>query len=135
MTDVSLELQGAIYTALANNTAVGGLVADRIYDRVPKAREFPYVSFGPVSALSDDADCITTYELTVQIDAWSRTVGSVECKQIADAVRRALGVDGLTLTNNALVVFEHRVTRYLSDPDGLTTHAAITFTAFVEQGA
>lgn len=136
MTDVTLDLHAAVYDALIANTLVGSLVDDRIYDRPPKGATFPYVSFGPVNALTDDADCITGYEVAMQIDVWSRAAGSVEAKQVADAVRRALvGDGGLDLTDNALVVLVHRVTRVMRDPDGITTHAAINFTALVEQGA
>lgn len=134
MTDVTLDLQKAVYDALIANTLVGSLVGDRIYDQVPEARTFPYVSFGPFSAFSDDPDCITGYEITMQIDAWSRAYGSTEVKQVADAVRRTIG-DDLTLADNALVTVDHRITRYINDADGLTKHAVITFTALIEQGA
>ena len=134
MTDVSLELQGEIYDSLRTNAGLISEVGARIRDRPEKSIAFPYVSFGPVTAVSDDADCITAYELDVQIDVWSRAVGSVECKTIADLVRIAVLDGSISLTDNALVMIEHRSTRYLDDPDGITHHAAISFTAVIEQG-
>lgn len=133
MADPSLELQGAIVAVLKNTAAVQSLIGTRIYDPVPAGATFPYVSIGPDDLISDDADCITGFEITVQIDAWSRQPGFKEVKQVSDAVREALHNYAFSLSVNASVLFEHRITRNLRDPDGLTTHAAMTFTGFVEK--
>jgi hypothetical protein len=133
MTSPSLELQGAIVARLKGASPVTGIVAQRIYDAVPAVAAFPYVSFGPSDELSDDADCITGFEVTMQLDGWSRSGGFTEARSIADAVRTALHGYEFNLSSNALVLFEHRVTRMFRDPDGITSHAAMTFTALVEQ--
>lgn len=134
MADPSLELQGAIVARLKDVSAgVTALVGQRIYDPVPAVPTFPYISLGPDDAISDDAECITGFEITVQIDAWSRQPGFKEVKTIADAVRVALHDYAFTLSANAAVLFEHRITRNLRDPDGLTSHSAMTFTGFVEK--
>ncbi len=87
MADPSLELQGAIVTRLKASGGVTGIVAQRIYDPVPQAPVFPYISLGPDDLVSDDAECITGFEITVQIDAWSREPGFKQVKQMSDAVR------------------------------------------------
>lgn len=133
MTSPSLELQGAIVARLKAYDALELLIAQRVYDFVPTEPEFPYVSLGPDQVVSDDADCITGFEITLQIDAWSRAVGSPEVKRVAEAVRAALHQYELPLTDNALVSLEHRQTRLFRDPDGLTSHAAIEIVALVEQ--
>lgn len=133
MADPDLELQGAIVAALKGDAGVGALVADRIYDRVPENAAFPYVSYGPTDDTSADADCITGFDIFVQLDVWSRAVGLPECKRIADAVRVALHDSDLPLPTNALVFLEHRQTRVFRDPDGLTNHAALSFEAFIER--
>lgn len=133
MADPSLELQGAIVARLKNVSAVQALIGTRIYDPVPIGATFPYVSLGPDDLISDDADCITGFEITVQIDVWSRQPGFKEAKQISDAVREALHDYDFNLSVNASVLFEHRITRNLRDPDGLTNHAVMTFTGFVEK--
>lgn len=133
MTSPSLELQGAIVTKLKATPAVTALIGTRIYDSVPSTATFPYVSIGPEQTLADDADCITGFEIFMQLDAWSRATGSPEVKRIAEAVRDALHDFELPLTDNALVSFRHRQTRVLKDPDGLTAHAALEFVALVEQ--
>lgn len=132
MTSASLELQGAIVTRLKAVSAVTTLIGQRVYDAVPKDPLFPYVSFGPADEISDDADCIGTDQVTMQIDAWSHAVGFPEVKQIAAAVRGALRDFEFSLSANACVSFEHRQTRVFRDPDGLTSHAAIEFRAIVE---
>lgn len=135
-TDPSLELQAAILAKLKADPQVSALVDGRIYDSVPPAPTFPYVAFGPVDVIEDDADCINAAAVYQQIDAWSRAVGFPEVKRVADAVRNALhGVDDETmpLPVNALVIFEHRQTTTFRDPDGLTNHSVLQFQASVER--
>lgn len=133
MTSPTLELQGAIVTRLKAQPAVTALIGQRIYDDVPAQPVFPYVSFGPSDELTEDAECIEGFEISMQIDVWSRSVGFPEARQIADAVRQALHGYEFNLTSNALVTFQHRITRMFRDPDGLTNHAALTFAGFAEQ--
>lgn len=132
--NVELELQGAIFAALQVNAAVTALVGTRIYDRVPDDRVFPYVSFGPIDSIEDDVECITGFEIAQQMDVWSRQVGYPECKRIVDAVRGALHDVDLTLPSNGLVYFQCRQTRIFRDPDGLTSHGALSFEASIERG-
>jgi hypothetical protein len=131
--DPDLEMQGLIVQTLKADPAIVALVGPRVYDTIPDNPVFPYVSYGPVDTLQDDADCIGTQNLFIQLDAWSRAVGYPEVKKIADAVRDALHDKDLALTINALVVLQHRQTRTLRDPDGLTSHSAISLEAFVER--
>lgn len=133
MTSPTYELQGQIVTLLKASPELTALIAGRIYDRVPDGVQFPYVSFGPSDEISDDADCIDGFEVTMQLDVWSRAVGFPECRRIVDAVRKALSIEDIQLTDNALVTFNHVTTRIFRDPDGLTQHAAMQFEAFVEQ--
>lgn len=133
MTSPSLELQGAVVARLASYPGLVELIGGRVYDRVPADATFPYVSIGADQMFSDDAECITGFEITFQIDAWSRAVGFPEVKRIAEQVRRALTDDDLELTDNAMLSLEHSQTRMMRDPDGLTNHAAIQFVAIIEQ--
>jgi len=132
MADPDLELQGEIVKRLKADPAVTALVAGRIYDSVPSTATFPYVSYGPSDLVSDDADCITAYSGFHQLDAWSRGVGYPEVKKIAEAVRVALHDAPIVLPTNALVFIEHRSTRYVRDPDGLTSHAVIQLETVIE---
>lgn len=132
MTSPTLELQGAIVTRLKATAGVTALVGARVYDAIPAGAFFPYISIGPTDEVSDDTNCTDGFEITIQIDCWSRKTGFPEVRQLADAVRAALKAE-LSLTDNALVYFQHLTTRTFRDPDGLTSHAALTFEAFAEQ--
>lgn len=132
MSDASLELQGAIVAALKSSPAVAALVGPRVFDRVPSDAAFPYILLGPDQVLSDGAECIDAVEISLQVDAWSRAVGFPEVKQIAGAVRTALHQADLALPAAALLSLEHRQTRTIRDPDGITSHAVVEFTALVE---
>ena len=141
MTSPSLELQRAIVRVLTADSDVADLVAGRVYDAVPPETEraadtgaaWPYISMGPSDERSDDADCIDGFEITLQIDCWSRAVGCPEVRELAAAVRSALDDEELPLDETAMVAFAHVTTRIFRDPDGLTSHAAMTFAALIEQ--
>ena len=132
MADPDLEIQGEIVKRLKADPAVAALVNSRIYDSVPAGAQFPYVSYGPSDLVSEDAECITAFSGFHQLDAWSRGVGYPEVKKIAEAVRVALHEAPLALPTNALVFIEHRSTRYVRDPDGLTSHAVIQLETIIE---
>lgn len=128
-----LELQGVLVSTLKADAGVSALVADRVYDTVPRDAELPYISLGPMIATSDDAECINGFQISLQIDVWSQAVGLPECKRIVDAVRVSLRDTDLTLTDNALVLIEHETSHIQRDPDGITNHGITEFVAFVEQ--
>ncbi|WP_449414976.1 DUF3168 domain-containing protein [Ochrobactrum teleogrylli] len=134
MTSPSLELQKALYDRLKADPALSAVIGSRVYDTVPEGAAFPYVSFGPFDELSDDAECITGFEITMQLDVWSRKPGFPECRQVGDLVRRAVLGAEIELPDNRLVSISHRQTMTTRDPDGLTSHGIVNFVAFVEQG-
>jgi hypothetical protein len=128
----SLALQKAIVAALKADPAVVAVVGDRIYDNPPTNPPFPYITIGPDDTLPDRANCYFGDDVTLQIDAWSRSPGFQEVKRAADAVRDALEDAPLTLDGFRLVDITLDAVRTLRDPDGLTSHAAITFKALTE---
>lgn len=143
--DPTLDLALAAMNKLKATAAITALVAQRIYDRVPEKQTssgpmpdvpFPYISLGPTSATSDYYDCIDGLEVTLQFDVWSSGSGeaysSVQCRKIADLVRRALHDAELSLSSNALVTLTHRLTQIMRDPDGVTNHGVVQFMALVE---
>jgi hypothetical protein len=128
----SLELQKAIVARLKADAGVVALVGQRIYDQPPIAPVFPYISLGPDQTLPDRADCYDGSEVNLQVDAWSRAVGFPEVKRIAEAARAALQDAPLSLAGHRLVDLTFVDGRTLRDPDGLTSHAAMTFRALTE---
>lgn len=130
--DPTLELVGAMISRLKEYPAVASIVGDRVHDSPPPNYPYPHISIGPSSYQSDDADCLTSGEIMVQIDAWSDQ-GSTksEVRRMADAIRAAFRNYDLTLSTNALVTLEHWRTDYLRD--GEIQHASVRFTAIIEQ--
>jgi hypothetical protein len=135
MSDPSLALQGALVTALKAAAPVTALVAQRIYDRPPgPAPTFPYVTLGLDQVIADHAECLEgSVEINTQIDVWSRAAGKVEAKQITGVIVSALNMANLALTGYRLVLLEHESSRHFDDPDGLTTHSALTFKALIDE--
>lgn len=134
MTSPSNELQAAMYRRAVAFPAVHAVVEDRIYDRVPENPTFPYVTFGTSDVAEDDAECITGSVETMQVNGWSRYQGGTrEVKDLAFALKNAFHLYSTDLGTHAL--HEMRVTgiRYFDDPDGITTQAAITVQAIIEE--
>jgi hypothetical protein len=140
--DASLELIIAALNRLRTTPAVTAFVGQHIYDRVPEKQDgapnvpFPYISVGPSSAVPDDFDCVGGEEITFQLDVWTNganeAYGSVQCRKVSAAVKRALHDAELSLSVNALVTLQLEAMRILTDPNPAIHHGALTFTATVE---
>lgn len=137
MSEPSAALQKAIYAALVGNSAITGLIGNRVYDRVTSDAAFPYVRIGVDQIVAEDQDCVEEcVEVFTQIDVFSRAQGKIEAKNIAGAIVRALNAETVTIRDSyQLQDFRHNDTRVLDDPDGLSTHAVLSFRALVESAA
>lgn len=134
MTSPSVELQTAVFERLTIFAAVTAIVGQRIYDNVPEAPDFPYISFGASDHYPDDSDCIPCRVETLQIDCWARAQGKKRpARELADAVKAALHEYEVEFPVNGLV--EMRVTgvQVMGDPDGITAHGIVTLTAIIEE--
>lgn len=122
-----LPLQAAIVAALKASSAVKAVVGDpaRVYDRVPDGAAFPYIAYGASQTLPDFTVCAGPAETFITLDGWSRGVGKVEAKQLADAICTALAAP-LTVTGFRVVVQEIEDVNVRADPDGLTTRATVS---------
>jgi len=121
-----MELQRACVLALKGATSVTDLVGLRIYDRVPEKVAYPYLAYEEEIILDDDDECGEHWECTVNLHAWSTTVGSVEAKSICSAVTAALeSISSVTGFRVGDVQFLSQ--RILKDRDGVTTHGVVTF--------
>jgi hypothetical protein len=130
---VSVALQKLVFDALRADAGLNGMIGGRVYDRVLDAPTFPYVSFGAYDFVSDDADCITAGDHTLQVDIWSRAVGKVEAKQITDRARRILHGHEGDLGEYGLVDMRVDLAQVIGDPDGLTSHGILQVTASIEE--
>jgi len=134
MSEPSLALQRGIYAALTNEAAVSSLIGTRIYDRVSPTATFPYIRIGLDQTIAEDQDCAEeSVEVFAQVDVFSRAQGKVEAKNIAGAVVRTLRAENVPIeAGYVLQELHHAETRFLDDPDGLSTHAVLSFRALVE---
>lgn len=128
MAEPALELQRVIVAACKAAPAVAG---GRVYDRVPEATAFPYLSIGDGETIGDDNDCFDSSEVFMRVHCWSREPGFVEAKTIAGLVRERMKQE-FTISGFLVVNAEHVITRYLHDPDGLTAHAVVEFRYLVD---
>jgi hypothetical protein len=123
---VELALQGEIVRILKADAGIG--TGDRVYDSVPRDREFPYVNIGEDQVLGDDADeCAEGSEIFVRIHAWSRAVGWPEVKAIGWNIRDRIRGAAFNMPGFSVDVIEFVQAQYLRDPDGQTRHAVIEF--------
>lgn len=129
MSDPSLELQGAIISALKAAATPAGA---NVFDVVPDRNPFPRITVGGGQSVPVDEDCYEGTESTIQIDAWSREVGYPQVKQIASAVRGRLHNGTLALTGHTLELMKIETITYERDPDGLTSRARIQLRALTQ---
>lgn len=136
--DPVLELQGEIIARLRGFGAVTSIVGLRSFDIPPlnAAGEvapdiFPYISIGPSSYTTEDADCVYGGEIFLQIDAWSTYQGNTEVRQMAHAIRSAFRDHEFSLNTNAMVTVDHFRTDFIRD--GIVKHASVRFAAIVEE--
>lgn len=141
LTDPGYALQEAIVKALKADAGVAALVGAGVYDRVPRATDgtpqvaFPYISLGDTQMLPELAEATDAAETVVTLHGWSRAVGFPEVRQLAKAVIAALHDASLTLTGGVLQSLLLQSTQVLRDPDGLTSHAVLTFSALTDANA
>lgn len=138
MSDPSLPLQGAMYHRLKNDSSVKNLVSDRVFDHVPRdnlgnpTATLPYISLGEDQVLPDKADCIDGREVLITIHAWDKGPGFPKVKEVSSAIIAALDDDEFPVTGHRLIEFGLESCRHLTEPDGVTKHAVITFRALTE---
>ena len=136
----SVALQDVILDALKADAAVTALVAQHIWDQAPAEMPngpktpYPHITLGPSSYFPDDVECITGRVETVQVDVWSRDQGRKwPCRNIVDAVKRALHGHEADMGADALVGMEVTLCQIMDDPDGITTHGVVQVEALIEE--
>lgn len=131
------ELHDLIRNTLKTALPVTALVTD-VFDSVPSettrwGTKQAYISFGPTDVIEDDAECIVGGVFTVQLDCWSRKLGTYHCKSIVDAVKAALHDHDAQLASYGLVQMRVTMRRVFGDPDGLTMHGVVIVEAQIEE--
>ncbi len=135
-TAAAAALRAAIHDALAADAALTALLGGpKVYDEVPRAAAFPYVTLDDArvsdwSTASDDGE---EHQLT--LNAWSRQGGHREAHMIAGALLQALDDAPLTLADHRLVNLRFALTDVRREPDGRTYRALVRFRAVTEPAA
>lgn len=134
--DAGWALQQAIFTVLSADTVLGGLIAGRIYDGVPRGLVYPCLIFHedtitPWNMAGDTAsDTGSEHQLT--LSAFSRAPGRKELRQIATMVAAALTDTSLSPDGFVLVRWSLSACRFLREEDGRTLRADLVFQAVLE---
>lgn len=125
MTEPTLALQAAIFTALKNNTSAGAAVFDVLTPNI-----FPRVQIGGGDATPDDSQCVDGFTVNMQIDVWSKWPGYVEAKTIAGEIHGLLHKKTLAATGYNVVDIWSDGAVYSRDAD--ITRARIMIEAQLE---
>jgi hypothetical protein len=128
VSDASLALQKAVVTTL--RAAVPGVA---VRDRIKPGEDYPILQIAEGQTVDAGAECLDGVEVFLDIHVWSRAVGMVECRSLAGRVRAALH-DTRPVLEGAwrTVDLRHRDTRFIADPDGITSHAVVTIRALID---
>jgi len=130
----SVEFQDVVRSLLEARAAVTAIIGNRIYDRMPSDGDYPCITFGPSDFTPDDVECISGRRETLQLDCWTQAEGRLwPCRELADAVRKALHLVDANMTVNALVSLRVGSARVFGDPDGVTAHGVVPVIGRIEE--
>lgn len=126
-------IQKAIYSSLTGHAPlVAALGAARVYDRVPDAPVFPYITIGDEQIIDDGNSCDThRFDVFFDVHVWTRNVGQPQSKTIAATVYEAI-LAGLTIAGWRVVILSFETERHFRDSDGLGSHGVLTFKINIE---
>lgn len=134
MTASLFAVQEAVYGALSSNASLQALIGapTRLYDVVPPAAVFPYVTLGDITLRDFDTKDATGFEQSVILHFWSRYRGRKEMKQMMQAVYDALHQSALTVTGASFVSCQFHSASTQQENDGLTFHGIMRFRIVVQ---
>lgn len=131
--NASLALQGAILASLAVDAALTALIgAGHVYDHVPHAARFPYVTLGQSTVYDWATASEEGGEHLVALHAWSKARGRKEALEILEAIIAALEAAPPQPAGHVLVylVAERIKVRFDDDLDGY--HGLVRYRAVTE---
>jgi len=133
MSTAAAALRAAIHDALVADAVLTNLLGGpKVYDEVPQAAAFPYVTLGEarISDWSTATDAGEEHQLTLH--AWSRQGGHREAHMLAGALLQALDDAPLTLAEHRLVNLRFALADVRREADGRTYRALVRFRAVTE---
>ncbi|MDH4993304.1 DUF3168 domain-containing protein [Aquamicrobium lusatiense] len=127
MSEPTLALQGAVYTALHGNTTAGANVFDRLTPNV-----FPRIQIGQGMKVRDDSSCVDGWHVYFQIDVYSNADGYREAKLIAGDIERLLHKQDFAVPNYNVVDVWTEGAVFSREADGVISRARIDVEATME---
>jgi hypothetical protein len=134
-TDPAADLRAAIEAKLKAAPALAELIGARIYDRVPKAPEYPLVTIGNIQVLPESADGVDAAESAVTIHVWDQYKRADKAKPVGALVISALHEEQLSIVGGGAQSVLLESANYVRDPDGVTNHAVLTFSILTDANA
>jgi len=129
----SWQLQQGVYGALSANAALTTLLGgSRVYDDVPHAAPYPFVTMGQTSSSDYGTSTEDGEEHIVTLHVWSAFGGRGEAQQIMGAIRDALHNATLALTGHTLVNFRQQFADVRREGDGITIHGLVRYRAVTQ---
>lgn len=101
----------AVYATLVADAELDGVLAGgKVFDHVPRAAEYPFVSFGDFETGATDGDAVPSELHRFDVLVHSRAPGRAEASAIADRVAALMDGAALVLTGASLVYLRLRDT-------------------------
>ena len=133
MSDARHRLMEAVYGVLVADGELDGVLAGgKVFDHVPRAAGYPFVSFGDCESRAVDGDAVPAELHRLEVFVHSRAPGRAEASAIATRVAALL--DGATpaLTGAQLVYLRLRDTAVAASSDKRAYRVRMRFEALTE---
>ena len=133
MTAAAIEVQKAVFSALAGDAALSAVLGGaRVYDYAPAHAPFPYITFGRSSSSDWSTASEDGAEHLFTVHVWSRARGRREVAALMELVRGRLHDADLALAGHVLVNLRHGFDDIRYDDDHDVYHGAMQFRAVTE---
>ncbi len=138
------DFQKAVFAALNGDPALTALIgADKVFDDVPVQGEttspaLPYVVIADQTGEDNGASATNAANMTIDVHAWSRKPGRLQCLEMLDAIRHAIEGTGEHKThavaNGVLVELHYESHQTAIEDDRETYRGTIRFAGFYHYG-
>jgi len=126
----SWQLQHAVYTALSESGALTALLGgSRIYDVVPHAAAYPFITMGQTSSTDWGTGIEDGEEHIMTLHVWSSYGGRSEAQVIMGSIRDTLHTARLSLSGHNLINLRQQFSDIRREPDGVTIHGLLRYRA------
>jgi len=129
----SWQLQQAVYGALSGNAPLAALLGGpRVYDDVPHAAAYPFVTMGQTSSSDFGTATEDGEEHILSLHIWSAAGGRGEAQVLMGAIRDILHNAALTLSGHTLVNLRQQFADIRREADGITIHGLVRYRAVTQ---